>query len=113
RKAMGANLADLKWMGPDTRKEAEAKLAAFTPKIGAPGKYKAYEGLVMSTTKPLANRTAAQTWYWDFQRARIGQPVDRSEWFMFPQTVNAYYNPTFNEIVFPAAILQPPFFNIS
>ncbi len=113
RKAMAANLADLKWMGPETRKEAEAKLAAFTPKIGAPVKYKTYDGLALSPATPLANQTAAQKWQWDFQRARIGQPVDRAEWFMHPQTVNAYYNPTFNEIVFPAAILQPPFFNIS
>jgi putative endopeptidase len=113
RKAMSANLAELKWMGPATRREAEAKLAAFTPKIGAPSKYKTYEGLVIDPAKPLANKLAAEKWQMDFQLARIGKPVDRSEWFMFPQTVNAYYNPTFNEVVFPAAILQPPFFNLS
>ncbi len=113
RKAMAANLSDLKWMGPETRAQAEAKLAAFTPKIGAPEKYKAYEGLEIGATTPLANRIAAQKWDQQFRLARIGKPVDRSEWFMFPQTVNAYYNPTFNEIVFPAAILQPPFFNLS
>lgn len=113
RKAMTANLADLAWMGPETRVQAEAKLAAFTPKIGAPETYKAYEGLVIGATTPLANRIAALKWDQDYRLARIGKPVDRSEWFMFPQTVNAYYNPTFNEIVFPAAILQPPFFNLS
>jgi putative endopeptidase len=113
RKAMQANLADLKWMGPKTRKEAEAKLAAFTPKIGAPVKYKTYDGLQAGADTPLANKTAAEAWAWNFQRSRLGGDVDRSEWFMFPQTVNAYYNPTFNEIVFPAAILQPPFFNVS
>ena len=113
RKAMAANLSDLAWMGPETRAQAEAKLAAFTPKIGAPETYKAYEGLVIGATTPLANRIAAQKWDQAYRLARIGKPVDRSEWFMFPQTVNAYYNPTFNEIVFPAAILQPPFFNLS
>jgi putative endopeptidase len=113
RKAMAANLADLKWMGADTRKEAQAKLDAFTPKIGTPDAYKTYDGLAIDAKTPLANQLAAETWGWNFQRARIGKPVDRGEWFMFPQTVNAYYNPTFNEIVFPAAILQPPFFNLS
>ncbi|MDR2858019.1 MAG: M13 family metallopeptidase [Novosphingobium sp.] len=113
RKAMAANLADLKWMGARTRQEAEAKLAAFTPKIGAPGRYKTYDGLVIDPVRPLANKLAAEKWETDFQIARIGRPVDRGEWFMLPQTVNAYYNPTFNEVVFPAAILQPPFFNLS
>ncbi|RZK02827.1 MAG: M13 family peptidase [Novosphingobium sp.] len=113
RKAMAANLAELKWMGPETRKEAQAKLDAFTPKIGAPASYKTYDGLVIDATKPLANRLAASKWETEFRMARLGKPVDRAEWFMFPQTVNAYYNPTFNEIVFPAAILQPPFFALS
>jgi putative endopeptidase len=113
RKAMAANLTDLAWMGPETRKEAMAKLNAFTPKIGAPEKYKTYTGLKISATNPIANQISAERWGWNFQRARIGKPVDRSEWFMLPETVNAYYNPTFNEIVFPAAILQPPFFNLS
>ena len=113
RKAMGANLKELAWMGPQTRREAEAKLAAFTPKIGAPVTYKTYDGLAIDPARPLANRLAAAKWDTDFRLARIGKPVDRGEWFMFPQTVNAYYNPTFNEIVFPAAILQPPFFNLT
>jgi putative endopeptidase len=113
RKALAANLADLKWMGAATRQEAEAKLEAFTPKIGAPEKYKTYDGLVIDAGKPLANKINAEKWAMDFQLNRIGKEVDRGEWFMFPQTVNAYYNPTFNEVVFPAAILQPPFFNLS
>ncbi len=113
RKAMAANLAELKWMGAETRQQAEAKLNAFTPKIGAPDDYKSYEGLTISATNPLANQVAAARWDWDFRLARLGKKVDRAEWFMLPQTVNAYYNPTFNEVVFPAAILQPPFFNLT
>ncbi|HKT84865.1 MAG TPA: M13 family metallopeptidase [Novosphingobium sp.] len=113
RKAMALNLQDLSWMSPATRKEAEAKLAAFTPKIGAPAKFKEYEGLVFRADDPLGNMMAAGKWQNDFDMNRIGKPVDRSEWFMLPETVNAYYNPPFNEIVFPAAILQPPFFNLT
>ncbi|MCX7285764.1 MAG: M13 family peptidase [Novosphingobium sp.] len=113
RKAMSANLADLAWMSPATRTEAEAKLAAFTPKIGYPDKYKTYEGLSLSARTPLANAIAARGWQQGYDMPRIGQPVDRSEWGMLPQTVNAYYSSTRNEIVFPAAILQPPFFNLS
>ena len=113
RKAMAANLTGLKWMGPQTRAQAEAKLAAFTPKIGAPASYKDYAGMAVSAADPLANAMASARWKADFADARVGKPVDRAEWFMFPQTVNAYYNPAMNEIVFPAAILQPPFFNPS
>lgn len=112
RKAMAANLAELKWMGTGTRSEAQAKLDAFTPKIGAPEVYKTYDGLTI-TADPVANAIAANKWRYDYDLARINQPVDRKEWGMFPQTVNAYYNSTMNEIVFPAAILQPPFFNLS
>lgn len=113
RKAMAVNLQSLAWMGQETRKEAEAKLNAFTPKIGAPAKFKEYEGLTFSATDPLGNAIAAGSWENDDQMKRIGQPVDKTEWFMLPETVNAYYNPPYNEIVFPAAILQPPFFNVS
>jgi putative endopeptidase len=113
RRAMAANLAELEWMGPETRVEAERKLEAFTPKIGAPDEYKTYDGLALSEDTPLANEIAADKWESDFRLARLGKQVDRGEWFMFPQTVNAYYNPVMNEIVFPAAILQPPFFNLS
>ncbi len=113
RKAMAANLAGLEWMGADTRKEAEAKLDLFTPKIGAPVSYKTYDGLEVTAATPLANQLSAEKWILGDQLRRLGKPVDKAEWYMLPQTVNAYYNPTFNEIVFPAAILQPPFFNLS
>ena len=113
REAMAANLHELPWMGAETRKEALAKLDAFTPKIGAPESYKTYEGLVITEDRALANRLSAQKWENAFAMNRLGKEVDRDEWFMFPQTVNAYYNPVFNEIVFPAAILQPPFFNLT
>lgn len=113
RKAMAANLTELKWMGAATRTQAEAKLAAFTPKIGSTDKWKDYAGQAVSPGAALGNAMAAAEWRAAFYDKRIGQPVDRSEWFMQPQTVNAYYSPQRNEIVFPAAILQPPFFNLS
>ncbi|EIZ80707.1 putative endopeptidase [Novosphingobium sp. Rr 2-17] len=113
RKAMAANLKELAWMSPATRVEAEAKLDAFTPKIGAPDTFKEYPGLKFSPTDPLGNDIAAGAWKTQFQMNRIGKPVDRAEWGMLPETVNAYYNATLNEIVFPAAILQPPFFNLT
>ena len=113
RKAMAANLEDLAWMGPATRREAEGKLNAFTTKIGAPNEWKAYEGLEISADDALGNAVAAGAWRQRDQMGRVGKPVDRNEWFMLPEMVNAYYNPPLNEIVFPAAILQPPFFNLS
>jgi putative endopeptidase len=113
RLAMAANLADLKWMGPATRKQAQAKLDAFRPKIGYPDTYKTYDGLQLTGDNALANAQAVDAWQLADNLGRLGRPVDRGEWLMFPQTVNAYYLPTGNEIVFPAAILQPPFFNIS
>ncbi len=113
RKAMAANLTDLKWMSPATRKEAQAKLDAFNPKIGAPDTWKTYEGLAIARDDALGNAIAADNWEQKFQTARLGRKVDRDEWLMLPETVNAYYNPPLNEIVFPAAILQPPFFNVS
>jgi putative endopeptidase len=113
RKAMAANLKDLAWMSPATRVKAEEKLDAFTPKIGQPDVFKTYEGLAFSASDPLGNVVAANKWQTAFDMNRIGGPVDRTEWGMLPETVNAYYNPAMNEIVFPAAILQPPFFNLS
>ncbi|KQM19528.1 M13 family metallopeptidase [Novosphingobium sp. Leaf2] len=113
RKAMAANLQDLSWMTPATRAEAEKKLDAFTPKIGAPDKFKTYDGLQFNPNDPLGNAIAANKWQIGFNMNRIGAPVDRTEWGMLPEEVNAYYNPPMNEIVFPAAILQPPFFNLS
>ncbi len=113
RKAMAVNLNSLTWMGAKTRGEAEAKLEAFTAKIGAPDTFKTYPGLSFSANDPLGNALAADAWENAFEMNRIGGKVDRAEWSMLPETVNAYYNPTMNEIVFPAAILQPPFFNLS
>src|SRR5690606_40212733 len=102
---MEQSLSGNDWMSDATRKEAEAKLAAFTPKIGYPARFETYEGLEISGSDPLGNRISAARWNWNKDRARLGQPVDRGEWFMFPQTVNAYYSSVMNEIVFPAAIL--------
>ncbi|MEZ5742336.1 MAG: M13 family metallopeptidase [Sphingomonadaceae bacterium] len=113
RTAMTANLKDLAWMGPETRIEAQKKLDAFTPKIGTPVKYKQYEGLFISPETPLANEMATERWEHHHELLKVGGPVDETEWFMHPHTVNAYYSATRNEIVFPAAILQPPFFNLS
>ena len=113
RGAMAANLSDLQWMGPATRVAAKAKLDAFTPKIGAPAVYKTYDGLNLAVDNPLGNSIAAAAWRKQYDLHRLGGPVDRKEWGMLPETVNAYYNSTMNEIVFPAAILQPPFFNLS
>ena len=112
RKAMAANLEDLEWMSDDTKVKAEAKLDAFTPKIGYPDEFETYDTLVVGDNA-LENAIESQKWQAADNIADLGQPVDRSRWFMTPQTINAYYNPSFNEIVFPAAILQPPFFNIS
>jgi putative endopeptidase len=113
RLAMAANLKELKWMGPETRTQAQAKLDAFRAKIGYPDKYKTYDGLELSPTDAFGNDEATARWNLRDNVSRYGKPVDKSEWFMFPQTVNAYYSPTGNEIAFPAAILQPPFFNLS
>ena len=113
RAAMAYNLANLKWMGPETRVQAKAKLDAFSLKIGHPDTYKSYPGLDVTETSAFANAEAATRWFQQDRIQRLGKPVDRTEWFMLPQTVNAYYSPSGNEIVFPAAILQPPFFNLS
>ncbi len=112
RAAMAVNLNGLTWMGPETRSQAKAKLEAFTPKIGYPDKYKTYDGLVMRPDAAFANGMASARWGFVDNISRLGKPVDKTEWGMLPETVNAYYNSVFNEIVFPAAILQPPFFNL-
>ncbi|MEZ5999248.1 M13 family metallopeptidase [Hyphomonas sp.] len=112
RTAMSANLEDLGWMSDATKVKAEAKLNAFTPKIGYPEKFETYDAMVIGSNA-LENAIATQKWATEDNISDLGKPVDRTKWGMTPQTINAYYNPTFNEIVFPAAILQPPFFNIS
>ena len=109
--ALKARIEALAWMGDDTKAKALEKWAAFTPKIGYPDKWRDWSGLQTGRDGYLANLMAANAFNHRFQIAKIGQPVDRSEWQMSPQTVNAYYNPMGNEIVFPAAILQPPFFD--
>ncbi|MDE0546520.1 M13 family metallopeptidase [Microbacterium sp. C7(2022)] len=104
------SITDLEWMSPATRERALAKLDAFTPKIGYPTKWKDYSSLEIDATDLVGNVRRSHVWEHDRQLAKVGQPIDRDEWFMTPQTVNAYYNPLMNEIVFPAAILQYPFF---
>jgi len=110
-KAMDARLANLAWMAPETKVKARAKLAAFTPKIGYPSKWRDYSALKVERGDLWGNVMRATEFEYQRQLGKIGKPVDRSEWFMTPQTVNAYANPLMNEIVFPAAILQPPFFD--
>jgi putative endopeptidase len=109
--AMDTRLSNLTWMAPETKVKARAKLAAFTPKIGYPSKWRDYSTLQIVKGDVLGNADRAAEFEYKRQLDKIGKPVDRSEWFMTPQTVNAYANPLMNEVVFPAAILQPPFFD--
>jgi putative endopeptidase len=109
--SMDRHLAALEWMSPETKVKARAKLAAFTPKIGYPDRWRDYSALQIVPGDALGNALRAQAFEYNRQLAKIGKPVDRSEWGMSPQTVNAYANPLMNEVVFPAAILQPPFFD--
>src|SRR5690606_26062745 len=111
RDALKARIEKLDWMSPETKQKAMEKWASFTPKIGYPDKWRSWDGLATSRDGYLQNVLAAAKFNHDWDMAKIGKPVDRSEWGMTPQTVNAYYNPLMNEIVFPAAILQPPFFD--
>jgi putative endopeptidase len=112
RGAFREGIDKLEWMGPETKKEAQAKLAAFRPKIGYPSKWRDYSRVEIKPDDLAGNMMRA--WMADslFQLNKAGKPVDPEEWGMTPQTVNAYYNPVRNEIVFPAAILQPPFFDM-
>ena len=105
------SISNLDWMTADTKKEALVKLAKFTTKIGYPDKFRSYDGLVIKKDDLVGNAERAVKFETDFQVAKLGKPVDRSLWLMAPQVVNAYYYSVQNEIVFPAAILQPPFFN--
>ncbi|GAB3151150.1 M13 family metallopeptidase [Microbacterium neimengense] len=105
------SISQLEWMSPETRERALAKLDAFTPKIGYPVKWKDYSGLELDAADLVGNVRRAHVHEHDRQLGKVGQPIDRDEWYMTPQTVNAYYNPLMNEIVFPAAILQYPFFD--
>ena len=105
------SISGLDWMSPATQELALAKLEAFTPKIGYPARWRDYSALTVTADDLLGNVRAAHAFETDYELNKLGGPIDRDEWFMTPQTVNAYYNPTMNEIVFPAAILQPPFFD--
>ncbi|HJT98115.1 MAG TPA: M13 family metallopeptidase [Rhodanobacteraceae bacterium] len=111
RTALRARLARLAWMADATKKAAYAKLDTLAPKIGYPDKWRDYSGLAIKRGPYFDNVLAAATFETHRQFAKIGKPVDRTEWGMLPQTVNAYYNPLQNEIVFPAAQLQPPYFD--
>jgi predicted metalloendopeptidase len=101
------------WMSPETKQKALAKLATFRPKIGYPQKWRDYSSLEIRRDDLVGNVQRATAFEWNRMLAKLGKPVDRDEWHMTPQTVNAYYAANMNEIVFPAAILQPPFFNLA
>lgn len=105
------SISGLDWMGEETRAKALDKLDKFTPKIGYPVKWRDYSTLAVDADDLIANVRATAEFEFQRQLGKIGDPIDRDEWFMTPQTINAYYNPGFNEIVFPAAILQFPFFD--
>ena len=112
QKAFSKHIEALDWMGEATKAKAQEKLAAFTVKIGYPNKWKDYTTLKVDPAKSYwANVVEANRWYTMDEMSEVGKPVDREKWLMSPQTVNAYYMPTTNEICFPAAILQPPFYN--
>jgi putative endopeptidase len=111
RTAYGQRIDQLSWMSAETKVVAREKLATFRPKIGYPDRWKDYSALEVRAGEAYANNKRQQIFDWNFDLARLSRPTDKDEWFMTPQTVNAYYNPVFNEIVFPAAILQPPFFD--
>jgi putative endopeptidase len=110
--AYEASIKELPWMSAATKEKALAKLATFTPKIGYPDKWRDYSTLEIKADDLIGNLQRIAAFGHAYEVAKIGKPVDRDEWHMTPQTVNAYYNPLMNEIVFPAAILQPPFFDM-
>ena len=112
QRALGKHIDALDWMSAPTKAKAQEKLASFTVKIGYPDSWEEYASLEIDPAKSyLENVRAISAWHTADNLADLGQPVDKAQWLMSPQTVNAYYNPTTNEICFPAAILQPPFFN--
>jgi putative endopeptidase len=113
RGAFKVGIDELEWMTAATKAEAQGKLASFTTKIGYPDKWKDYSGLTVEAEDLVGNVMRSRRLEHEREVGKLGQPIDRSEWFMTPYTVNAYYNPPMNEVVFPAAILQPPFFNVA
>jgi len=110
-KAFGQRIDKLDWMSAETKVKAHEKLGSFVVKIGYPDKWKDYSALEISDESYAQNAVNVSKWNYDRRINKIGKEVDKTEWFMAPQVVNAYYNPYFNEIVFPAAILQPPFYD--
>lgn len=110
--AYRVDIAALEWMSDETKQKAFLKLDKFTPKIGYPDKWRDYSNLSITPGDLIGNLSAIAKYSQDYEYSKIGKEVDKSEWYMTPQTVNAYYNPGMNEIVFPAAILQPPFFDV-
>ncbi|MGH1470298.1 MAG: M13 family metallopeptidase [Cellvibrionaceae bacterium] len=113
REAYREGILGLEWMGDDTKKKAIEKLEKFTPKIGYPEEWRDLKSLDIKADDLFGNYLRATEFYYQININKLGNPVNKNEWFMNPQTVNAYYNPGMNEIVFPAAILQPPFFNLA
>lgn len=111
QKALGERINNLEWMGDSTKLKAQEKLDAFTVKIGYPDKWRDYSALEIKQDSYWANVRRSSIFEMDYMLSDAGKPVDKSRWYMTPQTINAYYNPTTNEICFPAAILQPPFFD--
>lgn len=111
RVAFHESIEQLDWMTPATRAAAQAKLASFRSKIGYPDRWRDYSALSIDATDLVGNLRRSRAHAWRHEADKLNRPVDRDEWFMPPQMVNAYYQPTYNEIVFPAAILQPPFFD--
>ena len=103
---------ELEWMTDATKAEAQDKLEKFTTKIGYPDEWKDYAGVEVLGNDLVGNVMRSRRFEHNREVGKLGQPIDRGEWYMTPHTVNAYYNPNMNEIVFPAAILQPPFFNV-
>ncbi len=112
RTALGKRIADLTWMGDATKKAAKEKLDAFIVKVGYPDEWRDYSSLKVDTVSYVANVLSGRNFMFKFNMDKVGKAVNKKEWGMTPQTVNAYYSPSTNEIVFPAAILQPPFFNL-
>lgn len=112
RTSLGERIKQLTWMSDETKTKALDKLAAITVKVGYPDKWRDYSALEVSTDSYVANALRARQFDFNYMISKVNKPVDRTQWLMPPQQVNAYYNPTMNEIVFPAAILQPPFFYV-
>ena len=111
RSALRERILSLEWMGEETKQQALRKLDAFAVKMAYPDQWRDHSGLAVDRSPFVRNVLRANEWHSDRDLAKLGKPVDRTEWLMSPQTVNAYYNPLMNEIVFPAGILQPPFFD--